>query len=119
MSDPENSCPLLVFHHGVLCHLAMGLGEDPGCGGRGLSPLPENAPNLWSDTLRQWTKSVVVSSLKLEADRGKRNCSAYIAESGAKFGILKMSRHGDKKCCKICYCKNCLHMSCNQAICPA
>jgi hypothetical protein len=59
--------------------------------GRGVNALPENAPRLWSDALRQWTKSVVVSSLKLEADRsqykkvsepGTESCAVLMKGSG-------------------------------------
>jgi hypothetical protein len=55
--DPENSC--LCWHCTIACNR---LGEVDG---EGVKPLPKNAPKLWSDALRQWTKSVVVSSLSL------------------------------------------------------
>jgi hypothetical protein len=97
---------LLAFHHGVFCHLAAGPGGDPGCGGGGgLTCCLKMPQNLWSDALRQWTKSVV-SSLQLEVDRGKKNCSAYIVESGAKFWNIAKIQCMVKKCCKICYCND-------------
>jgi hypothetical protein len=49
---------LLAFHHGALATWQWA-GGDPGCKReREVNPLPENAPRLWSDALRQWTKSV-------------------------------------------------------------
>jgi hypothetical protein len=97
--DPENS--RLCWHCTIACN---GLRKDPGCEGKGVKPLPKNAPKLWSDRLRQWTKSEVVSSLKLKATGVNSDCSAYIAESGAKFGIFQSSMHSNKRCCRICNC---------------
>jgi hypothetical protein len=71
--------------------------------------LPENAPRLWSDALRQWTKSVW-SHWSLRQIGVNRNCSAYIAESGAKFGISQTSMHSSKNVAEYVIVKIVMHV---------